>query len=197
LLQYVGKQLDPKILGKILKNLPFGNFEDSIEDLTIDEDIARNDMLALERGEPVTPTPYIDPEYMIKKLTSRQKKSDFRYLAPQVQQAYQMLVQQYEMILAEQQAKIAAAKNEYIPVDGALVTCDFYVPDTANPENQAKRAKLPQRALEWLLKRLDEQGMSMDKLEGMNAQALSELADMLMQQKIGASGGQAAPQIMG
>lgn len=197
-LQYVGKQLDPKIIGKLIKNSPFANYDDSFDELTIDEDIAKNDMLALERGEPVEPTPYVDPTYMARKLTFRKKQPDFRYLDPLVQQSYAQLIQAYEAIAAEQAAKIAAAKNEYIPVDGALVTCDFYVPDPTNPDNQAKRAKIPQRALEWLLKRLEEQGITLDKLEGMNAQALSEIADMIFQgQMQGAPGGQVPMQIAG
>lgn len=191
ILQYVGKDLDKKTIGKLIRNSPFANFEDSFEELTIDEDIAKNDMLALERGEEVHAAPQIDPAFMVKKLTFRQKKPDFRFLDPQIQMNYQNLVTEYQQILADQEAKIAAAKNEYIPVDGALVTCDFYVPDTQNPENQAKRAKLPQRALEWLMERLNEQGASIDKLEGMNAQALSDMAEMILQGKI--APGQGSP----
>lgn len=180
ILQYVGKDLDQRTIGKLIKNSPWANSDDTFDDLTIDEDIAKNDMLALERGEPVEPTPYIDADFMIKKLTSRIKKPDFRVLAPEIQQAYNVLKTQYEQLFAEQQQAVIDAKNEYIPVDGALVTCDFYITDPNSPENQAKRAKIPQRALEWLLKQLEAQGMSLDKLENMNAQSLSEMAQMLM-----------------
>lgn len=183
LLQYVGKQLDPKMIGKLAKNLPFGNYDNAFEDLTVDEDIAMNDMLSLERGEPVEPTQYVDPTYMVKKLTSRIKKPDFKFLKPEVQAAYHQLKTAYEQIDAEAQAKLAAAKNEYIPVDGALVTVDFYVPDPKDPANQAKRAKVPQRAMEWLMKRLEEQGASQEKLEDLNVTALSEMAEMMLAQK--------------
>ncbi len=192
ILQYVGKQLDPKVIGKIIKNMPFGNSDDSFDDLTLDEDIAKNDMLALERGEQVQPFPYVDPDFMIKKFTKRMKSPEFKFFDQAIQQNYQMLVQQYEQIFAAQQQKIIAAKNEYIPVDGTLVTCDIYVPDPTHPENQARRARLPQRALEWLMKRLEEQGMTMDKLEGMNAQALSDMATMILTQQQAA-----APQMQG
>jgi hypothetical protein len=180
ILQYIGKDLDKKTIGKILKQLPFGNFEDSFDDLTIDEDIVDNDMLALERGEPVEPTESVDAAFMIKKLTSRIKKPDFRFLSPQVQNAYRQLKGQYEQIAVAQEQKILAAKNEFIPVDGTLVTCDFYLQDPQHPGNEAKRARIPQRALEWLLKRLQEQGVSQQSLEGMNSQTLSEMADMLL-----------------
>lgn len=193
ILQYVGKDLDKRTIGKIIKNLPFANFKDDFDDMTIDEDVAENDMLALERGEPVQPVPYVDADFMLRKLSKRQKDPDFRFLAPPIQQAYQQLTQQYDQIMADQQAKIAAAKNEYIPVDGALIACDMYVPP-ANPQEQAKRAKIPQRALEWLLERLNSQGASLDKLEGMNAQNLADMATMLMNSKGQAQGqGQVPP----
>lgn len=190
ILQYVGKDLDKGTIGKILKNSPFVNLKDDFDDLTIDEDIADNDMLAMERGEPVQATKYVDPTFMLRKLAKRQKEPDFKLLTPQIQQMYAAVTQQYEQIGADQAAKIAAAKNEYIPVDGALVTCDVYLPPK-NPDEQAKRAKVPQRALEWLIQRLSEQGMELDKLETMNAQNLSDMATMLMGK--GQGPGQAPP----
>lgn len=180
ILQYVGKDLDKRTIGKLIKNSPFANVKDSFDDLTLEDDIVDNDMLALERGEQVSSTPYVDPTFMLKRLSKRVKEPDFRYLEPNVQQGYQQLIGEYTQKEAEQAAKIAAAKNEFIPVDGALVTCDFYVPPK-NPEEQAKRAKVPQRALEWLMQRLTEQGATMDQLESMNTQNLSEIADRMMQ----------------
>lgn len=181
LLQYVGKQLDPKTIGKMIKNMPYGNSADTVDDLMVDDENATNDMLAVERGEQVVATEHSDPGYMLKRLNHRMKKSDYRFLPPQVQQGYMSLVAQYEQIVEKLAAAEMAAKNEFIPAEGALVTCDFYVEDPANPENQAKRAKIPQRALEWLLKRLEEQGMTMEKLEGMNAKSLQELARAMQQ----------------
>jgi hypothetical protein len=188
LLQYVGKQLDPKMIGKLAKNLPFGNHEEAFDDFTVDEDIAKNDMLALERGEPVEPTTYVDPVYMVKKLTARIKKPDYKFLPEPVRQGYDQLKQAYNKTTPAPAPKLAAAKNEYIPVDGALVTVDMYVPDEKDPANQAKRAKLPQRSLEWLMKQLEAQGASQEKLEDMNVTALSEMAEMMLAQKAQAQG---------
>lgn len=200
ILQYVGKDLDKHTLGKVIKNLPFANSEDSFDNLTLDDDIAQNDMLALERGEQVQATKYVEPDFMLKGLTARMKSPEFKTLQPQIQQAYQALVTQYEQIQAQQLEKMQAAKNEFIPVDGALVTCDFYVPDPSSPNNQAKRAKLPQRALEWLIKTLEQQGMGMEKLEGMNATAMADMAQMLLDKRAAQSsqnGGQGQPPMAG
>lgn len=183
ILQYAGKDLDPRTRGKLIKNMPFANYTDDFDDLTIDEDIADNDMLALERGEQVGPTKYVEPEFMAKKLTGRMKTPEFKFLPDPVKANYQTLVDAYEQIIAESQQKIIEAKNEYIPSDGTLVTLDMYIDDPKNPQNQSKRARLPQRSLEWLMQRLDAQGMSQDKLEGMNAGAMAEMAQMLIDKK--------------
>jgi hypothetical protein len=172
LIQYVGKQMDPKTIGKMAKQLPFGNYEEAFDDLTIDDDIAKNDMLALERGEQVEATEHLDPSFMLKKLEGRMKKPDFKVLRPEIQAGYKQLKFQYTEMQAQLQAKLAAAKNEFIPVDGALVTVDVYVPDPKNPQNQAKR-----------LKRLEEQGANQEQLEGMQAHTLSQLADVVMAQR--------------
>lgn len=178
-LQYVGKQMDNQTIGKILKNMPFGNLAEGFEDLTLDEDIANDDMLAIERGEPVQASPYVPPEYMIKKFTGRMKKSDFKFLHPQVQQGYQDIVQQYEQVVQKNAQAAIAAKNEFIPVDGVLVTCDFYVENPTKPDAPAKRAKIPQRSIEWLIQKMEQQGASLDKIENMNSKSLQELAENL------------------
>lgn len=192
ILQYVGNKLDDKTIALVAKNMPYGNWEDSFDDLTIDVEIVKNDMLALERGEQVQAIPQVDPAYMMKRLAGRMKRPDFKFLPPPVQQAYAALNKQYEQIAAQQAQALKAAQNEFIPVDGTLVTCDFYVPPK-NPQEQAKRAKVPQRALEWLMQRLQEQGMTMDKLEGMNAQNLADLAKTMMEQRGQAPGGGQLP----
>ena len=191
ILQYVGTQLDKRTIGKIIKNSPFANFEDDFDDLTIDEDMAENDILALERGEQVQATKQADPSFMLKKIAKRKKEGDYKFLPQQVQQAYDNLEQQYEKIEADAAAALKAAQNEFIPVDGALVTCDFYVPPK-DPAQQAKRAKIPYTSLQWLLDRLQQQGASADQLESMNAQNLSDIAQLMIAQK-GQGAGNASP----
>lgn len=185
ILQYVGKDLDPRTRGKLIKNMPFGNFEDSFDELTMDEDIANNEMLALERGQPQQATPYVDPAFMLKSLTNRMKKPEYAYLNPQIQQSYEQLKNQYEQINEANAQKLIDAKNEYIPTDGALVTVDFYIPDPNNPDAQARRARVPNRAIEWLLQQLAKQGSTQQQLEGMNAQAMSEMAGHLLSNQRG------------
>lgn len=67
MLQYVGKSMKPDDIGKIMKNMPFMNNEEAFSDLTLEYDNVTNDMLALERGEQVSMSPYADNQYYIKK----------------------------------------------------------------------------------------------------------------------------------
>lgn len=182
LLQYIGKNLKPDQIGMVVKNMPFVNNEEMLGDLTINYDNVKNDMLALERGEQVQISQYDDNEYYIQKLTHRMKQGDFRQLEPQVQQAYMALLQQNQEAVAQKQQSIIDAKNEYVPVGGAMVAIDMYVPDKQDPTKAPKRARVPYQAVEWLLQLLDKQGMSLDSLESMNQGALAEIAGQIKPQ---------------
>lgn len=197
-LQYVGKQLKPEDIGKILREMPFVNFKEAFADLTLDQDYANNLMLALERGEKPDVQPYEPFEYLAKRLTNRTLESDFLYLSPEIQQAYRERILAYERMGAEQQRKLLAAKSEFIPTDGPMVKADVYLSDPKNPEKQPKRAVIPQRAIEWLIERLEAQGTSMERLEEFRQQSLVEMAEMLRAPKqlpAPSSAGMNAPQV--
>lgn len=181
-LQYVGKQLKPEDIGAILNEMPFVSMKNTFSDLTIDKENADNVMLALERGEPVEMNNYDNHEYMIKRLVKRTREGDFKYLNPQIQDAYKKQIMDHENARADQERKLLAAKDQYIPTEGPLVKADVYIMDPTDPTKEAKRAQLPQRALEWLIKRLDDQGNSLGRLEQMNKQSLVEMAGMIHNQ---------------
>jgi hypothetical protein len=69
---------------------------------------------------------------------------------------------------AEHEQRLLDLKNEYIPVDGPLIALDMYVPNP-DPKKAPKRARYPQRALEWLGKQMSSQGASLEQLENMEA----------------------------
>lgn len=182
ILQYTGNTLEREDIGGMIANMPYGNFKDAFSDLTLDRDIVLNDILALERGELPKPGQYDDHKFMLKKLTKRTREPDFQYLDPQIQDNYAVKISAHEQVLAQQEAALLAAKNEYIPADGPLIACEMYVEDP-DPTKQPKRARIPQRALSWLLDRLAEQGMTLQQMEGMNQGALTEMAQMMLANK--------------
>jgi hypothetical protein len=85
ILQYVGTQLTREDIGKLITEMPFGNWEDSFSDFTMDSKNVKNDFLALERGEEPAVSENDDSKYVLAQVAKRKKERDFRTLPPQVQ----------------------------------------------------------------------------------------------------------------
>lgn len=179
-LQYVGGQLDKEDIGKVMRAMPYTNFEESFSDLTIDYDSATNDILALDRGDVPPMGKYDNHQYMIRRLTARMRQASFKMLDPQVQSNYASRLQAHEMAVVQQQEELKAAQSEFIPTGGYLVTCDFYVADPKDPA-KTKRARLPYESINWLMKQLETQGSSQEALEKLNQGAVQDMAQMFLQ----------------
>lgn len=176
MIQYVGSSLEPSDLGKIIRLSAYSNGEQIASDLTMDYDNATNMILALDRGQPMQPSMYDNKKYLIKQLTNRTRKSDFRNLAPQIQNLYAQMIQQLIDLDAEEQRRIQEAQAGFIPMDGMAVVCDIYVPDPSN-SSKTMRARVPYSALTWLLKRLEEQGASQDSIMQQQQAVVAQTAD--------------------
>jgi hypothetical protein len=189
-LQYVGKQLSKQDIGRVLRAMPYLNDDEAFGSLSEGYESIKNEILALDRGKwrPAHPSDE-HPEY-IKAFMSRKRKADFEFLPPQIQQMYDARIKQHQQMIAEQEQKIIAAKNQYIPVGGLLVGVDMYVPGSGT-DSKLRRARLPYDAVLWLIKRLEEQGQSLQMLESMNQQALADMAGMIASPQPGAPAGSA------
>lgn len=178
-LQYVGNKLEKEDIGKLMKLMPYANFDESFGDMTLDYESATNDILALDRGE----QPPIHPEdphaYMIKRLTARMRQADFQFKVPEIQQAYTSRLSAHEFYMAEQIKKIQAAQAGFIPTGGYLVACDFYVQTDAKDPSKTRRVRLPSESLQWLVNKLETQGASLDQLSTMNQANLAQIAQMV------------------
>lgn len=182
-LQYVGGQLDKNDIGKIMRNMPFGNTEESFSSMTIDYDNAENEMLALERGELPKVGQYENHQYIASALTARMKRADFKFLDPKIQQSYQTVLSQHEQNIADQAQKLLDAKNEFIPTSGAMIAADLYIPDPTDPTKAAKRVRIPYQALDWLVQKLEAQGTGLNQLEKMNPGAIMDIASKVHPQQ--------------
>lgn len=192
-LQYVGSKLDQEAIGKIMRQMPFGDFDESFEDFTLDYDSARNDMLAMDRGERPAVNQNDSHPYMIKKLSNRTRKADFQFLSPQIQQNYQQRIQIHEQMQSANQMAIQRAEQGFIPTGGYLVSCQFYVTDPSDPTGmKTRQARVPYQALDWLLKQLETQGQGQKQLAGMNDSQLASIANTFngMQNQAGRPGQQ-------
>jgi len=177
-LQYVGNKLEKEDIGKLMKLMPYGNFDQSFDDMTLDYEAATNDILALDRGE-VPPIHENDPHtYFIRRLTSRMRQADFPNLQPEIQQNYAMRLQAHEQYAALQVKQLQAAQAGFIPTGGYLVACDFYVQSDTKDPSKVKRVRMPSESLQWLLDKLEAQGAGLDQLENMNKQNLIQIAQM-------------------
>lgn len=179
-LQYVGTQLTREDIGKLMVNAPFGNWKEQFKDFTQDERNLKNDFLSIERGQFPPISPRDKSDYNLKGVASRMKERDFLMLSPEIQQLYQQY-EQYHLQKAEEERQAAkTAESEYIPVSGAMVACDIYLPPE-DPSKAPKRARVPYQALEWLLQTLEKQGMAQEKIESMNQSQLLEAMKQLPQ----------------
>jgi len=182
ILQYSGQSLGREDIGLLIQNMPFANVKKPFRGMTVHYDAIENEILALERGELPEIAPEMDHNYAVQSLTLRINESDFKYLDPQIQEAFRAKKQEHLDYIAQQKQAEIDLKNEFIPVDGPLVKADVYVSTDPENPNKVERARLPQRALEWLIERLNAQGASFEQLEKLNAQTMAELSGMLTQQ---------------
>lgn len=181
-LQYVGPQMKPDDIGKILRQMPYANLDESMDDFTLDYDTSVNDMLALDRGEQPPINQYDNHVYMIKRLTSRTRKADFKFLTPQIQQAYFAKIDMHQQFESKNQLAIQRAEAGLIPTSGYLVTCDFYVKDPTDATGvKTRRARVPYDSMEWLINQLEAQGNGQQKLEDMNSGIQAQMAEKFSQ----------------
>ena len=178
ILQYASQQLTREDIGKLIMQMPFGNWKESFKDFTLDETNVKNDFLAMERGEVPQVSPKDNSEYILKKVASRKKERDFGGLPPQVRELYDQYEQYHEKKMADEAAALKSAQAEFIPVGGAMIAADMYVPND-DPNKAPKRVRVPYQALDWLLKTLEQQGMSLQTMEKMNQGQLAEMAQMM------------------
>jgi hypothetical protein len=188
-LQYTAGKFDKEDIGKLIKAMPYANMGESFNDLTIDYEAATNDILSLDRGEQPPISPQDNHVYMIKRLTQRMRQADFKYLDPAIQNNYAMRLQAHNQIQAQQLQEIQMAESGFIPTDGYLVSCDFYVQVDAKDPSKVKRVRLPSGSLQWLIKKLETQGSGLDQIEQINQGNLAQIAQMMN----GQAGGQAGP----
>ncbi len=179
-LQYVGPQMKPDDIGKVLKAMPYANLDSSFDDLTIDYDSALNDVLALERGELPPVHQYDNHVYMMKRLSSRMRQASFKYLDQEIQANFENKMNVHKAYEAQNQIRIQRASQGYIPTDGYLVACDFYVKDPSDKNGvKTRRARVPYSALQWLVEHLEAQGQGLETLEDMNQGVAAGVADQM------------------
>ena len=183
-IQYSSGNLAKEDLGKFLRLDPYLNKEQIFNDFTTDYDNSVNDILAMDRGQIplINAYKYKDPNYPLKKFASRMSQTDFSQQPPAIQNLYQQVMGQYQMIIEKQIQDTAKINSEFIPTGGALVRCDLWVPDPKNPERQV-RASFPYESLIHLKKLMENQGMTQEALMQQGNGVISSIADRMRSQQ--------------
>lgn len=174
IMQYAGGSLGPEQLGQLIKNLPVGNADSLFSTLTIDQDNLENDILALDRGEIVMVNANDNHEFIIRGLSHRMRKADFRFMAEQVKMAYQQVKKQHEQILAQQMQIASQEKLGMIPSGGFLTTVNASWRNPAT--NRIERIKVPSMAIEWLVDKLNKQGGMLTNYESLPPEVQANMA---------------------
>ena len=181
-LQYVGSQLKPEDIGKMIREMPFANMEGAFDDLTLDYDLVVDDILALDRGESPPVAENDNHDYMLKKLTFRMRQRDFKYLPPQVQQNYQSKIQVHQQFKAAQAMAIQRAESGFIPTGGYSVSCQMYVQDPADPTGKKTvPVRVPYMSLQWLVEQLQAQGQGQAQLQQMDMSSQAAISNQISQ----------------
>lgn len=185
ILQYVGSNMDKDDIGKIIRQMPFVNNEEAFSDLTIDYDSATNDILALDRGEQPPVGQYDNHPYMIKKLSGRMRKPDFKFLDQQIQNNYIQKIAIHQEFDARNKIELQRMEQGMIPTGGALIPVDFYVnaPNSTGGVKQVK-VKVPYDSLNWLLKQMEAQGNTLNTLSGAPEGAQAQVAQMVTESNL-------------
>jgi hypothetical protein len=168
ILQYVGKDLPKTVIAKLVNNLPFMSKESIFGELLMTEKNIDNDILGLDRGEQLQAAKDDEHVEYVRRLKSRMKSSDFRLLAPEIQQAYQMRLQQHQQFQAELAAELKEAEAGFWPMDGGLVKVDVY-------DTNGKRMLMPQASLIKLQGLLDKQGAGQKELQQLDQAAQGDI----------------------
>lgn len=174
IIQYSGQNLDKDDLGKLFRQLPYLDNEEMMSDMTMKYDNATNDILALERGDQPLVAPDDDHAYVAQRLGKRMREADFRFLDPQIQQAFMAVKQQHEQMQAMKVQEAQRLKDGFIPTTGYLVSTQVYAPDPNNPK-QTKLLKLPYDSIKWLAGQLESQGMGVEELDRMSQSAMQQI----------------------
>lgn len=162
-LQYVGNQLPPSAIASMVRRLPFLNGEAVLREFTVMEDQGDAMIMQLDRG--VEPFKFdTDHAYMLQRLNLRMNENDFQTLPQHVQLLYQDRVDWHAAMEAQRQQEAQAATAGYLPTGGGLVSVDYYV---SGENGSQKRARLPYEAVDWLVKKLAQQGSDVSKITNM------------------------------
>jgi hypothetical protein len=179
LLQYAGGQMSPQQIGRIASSeLPFID-RSSLKEMNKTSDIIETLLLQMDRGEKPLITPFDDNQSIIDAMAWRMQQNDFKYLAGQKPEIYEIYMGQYDervKVLNQKMKELKEANMGTIPTGGVQVKIDAWVPDPGSKTGKPMRATVDQVSLQWFLDRLSKDGAAH---EGLQDAPLQEQIDIM------------------
>jgi hypothetical protein len=177
MIQYAGNALSKEDIGRLARNIPYGNFDESFSDVTMDYDLAQNYILALDRGQWIPPSRGDNKVYMIKRLEKRTRESDFAQLDPRIQEMYRKAKEMFGQMEIDEKLAIQRAEQGFIPTGGPLIKTDLQVQvpnSTGGMKTERKAFSI--ESLTWLDKQLQVQGSNLQDYSGATQATQAEIA---------------------
>jgi hypothetical protein len=157
---------------------------------------AQNMILKLDKGQDLPASQADDPGYMLQRLDTRMSQPDFdsiTYRRPDgivvpsqvIQQLYEQKRQQYLQLQSQQMQQKMQMEQGMVPSTGRLIPVQMY-DSTVNDDGSigTKRVMLPNDSLEYLIKLLQSQNVTMSTLQGFDPNTQAELAKQLTNQSV-------------
>lgn len=184
LLQFIGPNLPPSAISSIIKSMPFGGSAINLVDYTLEEDIADNLILALERGETPEPPQNVNIGGLLRRLDRHMMMADFKLLEPQIQEMFENYRTFYIELEQERVSRDLMAQKDFIPTGGGRVRTDLKVP-SKRPDGRTVTENLvvPTNSLHWLADMLKKQGELREELEGLTPDTKEGVMDNSVESK--------------
>lgn len=174
ILQYIGKNLPPAVLARIINVMPFMNKESVASDMLLTDKNIENDLLAMDRGEYRAAEKDDDHQAYLPRLKAHMKSSEFRMLDPQIQQMYQQKYQDHVRFAADNAAELQRAEQGFIPTGGGMVKFDLL-------DEKGKRMVADVASVQWFLKQLSAQGLTQEALQTQDQQTQLDILNQANQ----------------
>ena len=183
MLQYGGNDLGPETTALIGRNMPFLNKTQIFDDVLVNYDAFVNIILALDRGQQIEVQPHDDTDYLLKKVTTRMRKADFRFMNQEIQASYQQFIQQLHQVKAQQIRELQQQQANLIPTSGARVPLPIYRETIgSNGQPKSERVMVPQDGLSWFIDLLEQQGTVIDPMQLQEQSTQANIATILNMQ---------------
>ena len=146
----------------LLKELPFLSKMTSVNSLSNKSKTAENKILALDRGEKVTPIKYEDYKYILDKLIVRVSEPDYKFLDQSIKDNYAEAINLYQDMIAETERRAKMAEKGPYTTSGPMDKLPIWIKDPQTGKVIQMRA--PTMAIYEFAQALEEQKFNMQNM---------------------------------